>query len=122
MMIRNQAIATHFHKLSAHSDVAAEMLKVLKRLGEYEVRTNPASEAGAVYCVTNEMVFCAASGMVDTFWRLRPRDVETAIASGACPTDLGPDWVKFILFRNDWPEPDLMFWSLRAYDFARTGK
>jgi hypothetical protein len=43
------------------------------------------------------------------------------MATGAEPCGLGPEWVRIVLFRNDWPAPDLKFWALRAYDFAKTG-
>lgn len=33
-MIRNPEVERHFSKLSAHSDVAEEFLKSLKRLGD----------------------------------------------------------------------------------------
>ena len=60
--------------------------------------------------------------MYDTFWCLRPDDYKIAIATGAEPAPIGPEWVKITLFRADWPQPDLAHWALRAYDFARTGK
>ena len=60
--------------------------------------------------------------MVDTYWRLRQSDYLIAIATGAEPAPIGPDWVKIALFRTDWPRPDLAHWALKAYDFARSGK
>jgi hypothetical protein len=75
-----------------------------------------------LYAVTNDLVFCGAAGMVDTFWRLRAADFAIAIASGATPAAIGPEWVRIELFRPDWPRPDLAHWAMRAYDYARTGK
>lgn len=120
-MLENPQAATYFEPLSAHSDVTEAFFAALEGLGEYERRAG-AHEFAAPYLVTNDTVFCAAAGMSGTYWRLRPNDVEIALATGARPTDLGAEWVKIELFLADWPRPDLAHWALRAYDFARTGK
>jgi len=120
-MLQNPEAERYFEPLSAHSDVAGEFLEALKRLGEYE-RRGGSREYAAPYIVTKDVVFCAAAGMSETYWRLRPADVEIALATGAQPTDVGSGWVKVTLFRADWPKSDLAHWALRAYDFARTGK
>lgn len=120
-MLVNPEIAAHFEKLGAHSDVGTEVLAAVKRLGEYEVRGASASYT-ALYCVTKDIVFCGAAGMSCTYWRLRPSDVDIALATGGKRTNLGPEWVEITLFQPDWPKPDLAHWALRAYDFARTGK
>jgi len=119
-MLRNPEAEAFFASCSAHSDVGAEFLRSLTRLGEVEMRGN-LEHYGAPYGVTAETVFCGAAGMRDTFWRLRPADVEIAIRSGAEPAPIGPGWVQITLFRPDWPQADLAHWALRAYDFARTG-
>lgn len=119
--LENPQAEAYFEPRSAHSDVAETFLAALEGLGEYEQRAG-ARDYAAPYIVTKNIVFCAAADMSDTYWRLRPRDVEIALATGARPTDLGADWVKIALFRADWPRPDLAHWALRAYDFARTGK
>jgi hypothetical protein len=110
-----------FAPLSAHSDVASELFAAIERLGDKEVRTAPRA-FGAMTVLTEGIVFCGAAGMSDTFFRLRPADVATALATGAQRCEIGPEWVRIALFRNDWPKPDLGFWALRAYDFAKTGK
>lgn len=120
-MLLNPEIQKHFEGLSAHSDVASELYLAVKRLGEYELRGGGPNYA-AVYCVTKNIVFCGASGMGSTLWRLRPEDVEVAIATGARRTELGPEWVEVRLYQENWPKPDLPHWALRAYDYARTGK
>ena len=120
-MLRNPEAENYFSGLSAHSDVSTEVLAVLKQLGEYELRGN-LKEFRALYVVTAEIVFCGASGMHDTYWRLRPSDFKIAIATGAEPAPIGSDWVAIKLFRSDWPRPDLAHWALRAYNFARTGE
>lgn len=120
-MMLNPEIVTHFENLGVHSDVVTELLAAVKRLGEYKVHGGSA-DYSALYCVTKDIVFCAATGMGGTFWRLRPDDVEIALATGAQRTNLGPEWVEITLFQTNWPKPDLAHWALRAYDFARTGK
>jgi hypothetical protein len=120
-MLRNPDAERYFSKLSAHSDVAEELLRSLKRLGDCEVRGGGV-EYAALYAVANGLVFCAAAGMSDTYWRLRPTDVAIAVATGAKPAGAGSEWVEIALFRPDWPKPDLAHWALRAYDYARTGK
>lgn len=119
-MIRNPEAESFFSTLSAHSDVATEFLAALKRLGEYDIRHAP-GEYGAVFAVAKDIVFCGAASMNATYWRLRPKDVQTALSSGAQAVPIGGDWVVITCFRADWPNPDLPFWALRAYDFARTG-
>jgi hypothetical protein len=120
-MSANSEAEAFFGALSAHSDVADELLRSLKPLGEYEV-LHASREYGAICAVTKSTVFCGAAGMNNTYWRLRPADHKVALATGASPASIGPEWVTIELFRSDWPKPDLSFWALRAYDFARTGR
>lgn len=120
-MLRNPDAVQFFSALQAHSDVAGELLASLEKLGEFECRDSGGQYA-APYVVTAGIVFCGAAGMSETFWRLRPEDKDVAIATGAAPAPIGPEWVTITLFRSNWPKPDLSFWALRAYDYARTGK
>jgi hypothetical protein len=106
---------------SAHSDIAEELVASLKGLGEYEVKRAP-REFGAVFGVTRATIFCGAAGMDATYWRLRPRDLSVALRSGAEQASIGSEWAKILSFRSDWPRPDLPFWALRAYDYARSGE
>ena len=120
-MLQNPEAESFFRVLSVHSDVFTEWRDALKRLGEYEVR-HASENAGATFAIAKGIVFSGAAGMNCTYWRLRPRDVEVALATGAEVAPLGPGWVTIQVFRSDWPNPDLPFWALRAYDFARTGQ
>jgi hypothetical protein len=120
-MLRNPNVEKYYSELSAHSDVAEEFLKSLKRLGDCRV-SGGGNDYAALYAVTNGLVFCAAAGMSETYWRLRPSDVKIAKATGANRTAVGPEWMEVVLFRPDWPQPDIAYWALRAYDFARTGR
>jgi hypothetical protein len=117
-MARNPEAEAFFAALSAHSDVAAEFAAALAKLGQYEVRSAP-REHGARYAVTSDTVFAGAAGMASTYWRLSPEDRVIALSTGAAESELGPDWVEVRLFRNDWPNPDLRHWALRAYGYAR---
>lgn len=119
-ILQNPEVASRFEKLGAHSDVASELCSALRGLGEYEILRG-SSEYPALYVVTRDIIFCAASGMSSTYWRLRPSDVAIAAKTGACQTDIGPEWTEIRLFQTAWPKPDLRHWALRAYDFARTG-
>jgi hypothetical protein len=105
---------------SARDEVGTALLESLKPLGEYEVMGDLRNYKSP-YAVTADQVFCGAAGMADTFWRLSPKDQSIAIATGAEPADIGPEWVRITLFRPDWPKPDLAHWALKAYRFARTG-
>lgn len=121
-MLINPEAEEYFESRSAHSDISQELLAAVKRLGEYEERYARAIDFPALFLVTNNTVFCGAAGMSETYWRLRPSDVAIALKSSAELSEVGPSWVVFTLYRSDWPKPDLSHWSLRAYDFARTGK
>ena len=120
-MLRNPEAEKYFINLSAHSDVGSDFLESLKQLGEFEVRGN-LEEYKAPYGVTEEVVFCGAAGMHETFWRLRAEDYKIAIATGAEHAPIGKEWVKITLYRSGWPKVDLAHWALRAYDYARTGR
>ena len=120
-MLQNPEAEAFFLALSAHSDVAGELAASLERLGEYEIHHAP-RDYGAASVTPKNTVFCGAAAMNATYWRLRPADVEVALATGAVRASFGYDWVAIELFRSNWPKPDLPFWALRAYDFARTGQ
>ena len=116
----NPEAETWFLSRSARDEVGSALLAALKKLGDCEVR----GDLGAYrspYAVTAGIVFCGAAGMADTFWRLRDSDRTIALATGAVPADIGPEWVRIELYRKNWPAPDLAHWALRAYDYARTG-
>jgi hypothetical protein len=118
-MVRNPEAEGFFAPLSAHSDVASELAGALSKLGDYQLSSAP-REYGARFAVTAETVFCGAAGMASTYWRLSTPDREIALATGATPAPIGPDWVEITLFRSDWPKPDLRHWALCAYRHARS--
>jgi len=119
-MVSNPEAEQFFLARSARDEVGSPLIAALKPLGEYELRGELRSYKSP-YAVTANIVFCGASGMTDTFWRLRPSDREIALATGAEAAPIGPEWVRIALFRPNWPKPDLAHWALRAYNYARTG-
>jgi hypothetical protein len=119
-VLRNPEAEQFFLARSARDEVGTALIESLKRLGEYEVR-GELHVYKSPYAVTRDVVFCGAAGTSDTYWRLRPEDRQIAVACGAESTELGEEWVRVVLFRPNWPRPDLAHWALRAYDFARTG-
>ena len=120
-MLRNPEAEAYFLARGARDEVGTALLESLGKLGEVELRGD-LSHYASPYGVTNDIVFCGAAGVLDTFWRLRPSDREIAIASGANECEIGPEWVRISLFRPDWPRPDLAHWALKSYEFARTGR
>jgi len=120
-MARNPEAEAFFAPLSSHSDVAAEFFAALKKLGDYDVHVAP-REYGALFAITADTVFAGAAGMASTYWRLSAADRAIALATGATEAALGPEWVEVTLFRNDWPNPDLCHWAVRAYRHARDGR
>jgi len=107
-----------FSGCSAHGDVAEAFGRALVNLGEYELHGG-GQDYKAVYATTRGVPFGGAAGMAATHWRLAPEDRAIALRSGGEKSNIGPDWVRIILFRSDWPDPDLEHWARRAYAFAR---
>jgi hypothetical protein len=70
--------------------------------------------------ITNRVVFALAMGQGSVCFRVPAPFRETALATGAvAQPEIGRDWVRFELYRNDRPKPDIPFWTLRAYVAAR---
>jgi hypothetical protein len=112
------AVVEFFARSSAHGDLAEAFGRALGNLGEYELHGGGA-DYKAVYATTKGTVFGGATGMADTHWRLSAEDRSIASKSGGEESDLGPEWIRIVLFRSDWPEPDLAHWARRAYASAR---
>jgi hypothetical protein len=118
MLLRNPEAEEFFLDLYAHDGVGTALIESLKQLEHYELRGDLQSYR-APYAVTSDVVFCGASDMVNTYWRLAPEACAAAIASGGASVDLGPEWVKIVLFRSGQPKPDLLHWARSSYEFAR---
>jgi hypothetical protein len=117
----NPEAEAFFLSRQAHDEVGTCFRESLRKLGEYEVLGDIRS-FGAPYAVTAQVVFGGASDLSFVYYRLNARDRDIAFRTGGETTPIGPDWVRLELFRAHWPQVDLKHWSLRAYDFARTGK
>lgn len=119
--IVNPQAEQYFARQSARDEVGSAFIESLRGLGEYELRGD-LRVCRSPYAVTAGTVFGGAAGMARVYYRLREEDCAIALRCGADPAGPpGPGWVCFTLFRAGWPKPDLRHWSLRAYDFARTG-
>lgn len=72
-----------------------------------------------VALIANRRIFALGVGQRSVCYRLSPPLFAIALQTGAVAAgDIGPDWVRFDLFRPDWPAPDLPFWALKAYRAA----
>ena len=70
--------------------------------------------------VTKRTIFALGVGQQSVCYRVPGALHATALATGAVEAaNIGNDWVRFEIFRADWPAPDLSFWTLRAYAAAR---
>lgn len=106
---------------SAHPDVAAALIAAVNSLGDVQVTCPDWNACRYVATSTQGALFGFAFGMNSVAFRLAPPLQERALATGAAPLpECGPDWVSFILFRDDWPAVDLPFWARKAYLHART--
>ena len=105
---------------SCHSDVGSALLRSADKCGEW-VAFSPSFRRNLyVALVTNRSVFALGLGQGSVLYRLPERLRATALATGATQApDVGANWVRFELFRPDWPTPDLAFWTLSAYSAAR---
>jgi hypothetical protein len=105
---------------SAHSDISEKLLMSIKELGNVNVFCPDYSSYQYVAVSTDDTIFGLAIGMNIIAYRQNPILKQRALLSGAKEVkEIGNEWVSFELFRNDWPEPDLTFWALKAYVFAR---
>lgn len=119
---RNQDVAGYLahHRPSCHSDTGAALLRSAESCGEWLAFSPSFGQCRYVVLVTNRTIFALGLGQRSVCYRAPGALRATALASGAVDAlDIGVDWVRFELFRADWPAPDLPFWTLRAYAAAR---
>lgn len=108
---------------SAHDEVATALLSSTRTLGDVVTYCPDPKQFRYLVTATRGIVFGAATGMSTVSFRLDRENCQRALQSGAeAATEIGPDWVSFTLFRNDWPAPDLAFWALKAYVLARESR
>jgi hypothetical protein len=107
------------HQPSCHDDTAEALLRAAEGCGEWVAFSPSFEQYRYVALVTNRRIFALGIGQRSVCYRLPEALRTTAVQAGAVAAgEIGPAWVRFELFRADWPRPDLAFWTLRAYAFA----
>lgn len=105
---------------SCHDDTADALLRAGEGCGDWVAYSPSFEQYRYVALVTNRLIFALGIGQRSVCYRLSLALRTTALQTGAVvESEIGPDWVRFDLFRADWPRPDLAFWTLRAYACAR---
>jgi hypothetical protein len=108
------------HRPSCHSEAGDALIRSAEKCGEWFAFSPSFRQFGYVALVTNRTVFALGVGLRSVCYRVPQRLVATALATGAVEArEIGIQWVRFELFRDDWPETDLSFWTLNAYAAAR---
>jgi hypothetical protein len=122
---RNRAVLSYLsqNQLSCHSDVADMLFRSTEKCGEWLAFSPSFRQLKYVALVTNRTAFALGIGQRSICYRL-PEILRTiAFSTGATEArEIGTNWVRFELFRVDWPTPDLPFWTLRAYVATREDK
>jgi hypothetical protein len=119
---RNQDVAAYLlqHRPSCHSDTGEALLRSAQSCGEWLAFSPSFGQCRYVVLVTNRTIFGLGHGQRSVCYRVPVSLRPTALASGAVEAqDIGASWVRFELFRAEWPAPDLSFWTLKAYAAAR---
>jgi hypothetical protein len=107
---------------SCHSDTGDALLRSAEKCGDWVAFSPSFRECLYLALVTHRTVFALGLGQRSVLYRLPEWLLATALSTGAvAASEVGPKWVRFELFRPDWPQPDLAFWTLRAYVGAREG-
>jgi hypothetical protein len=118
---RSRDVAAYLaeHRPSCHSDTGDALLRSAEGCGDWVAFSPSFRQCRYVALVTNRTVFALGLGQRSVCYRIPGRLRATALATGAVGAgEIGPDWVRFELFRADWPTPDLPFWTLRAHAAA----
>ena len=117
---QNQVVLAHLHPLSAHSDVVEALMKAVEPLGDLQTFCPDPHQFRYVVVSTRNVVFGFAAGMNTVAFRLDERFKHRALITGGVALQAcGPEWVDFVIFRDDWPKVDLEFWARKAYVFVR---
>jgi hypothetical protein len=119
---RNADVAAYLTEVrpSCHSDPGDALIRSAERCGEWVAFSPSFQQYRYVALVTNRTIFALGLGQRSVLYRLPPPAHAIALATGAVEaSEIGPEWVRFELFRIDWPAPDLPFWTLSAYAAAR---
>jgi len=110
------------HRPSCHSDVGDALIRSAVKCGEWVAYSPSFRNCLYVALLTSRRIFALGLGQRLVCYRLPQKLYTIALQTGATEApELGPDWVRFELFRADWPTPDLPFWTLGAYAAVREG-
>ena len=116
----NKPVLNFIQDYSAHSDVTEALLLAVKPLGDTQYYCPDISHYRYLVVFTNNIIFGFAIGMNTVAFRLNTPFNQRAVVAGGNPLpQLSDEWVSFDLFRDDWPETDLLFWARKAYVYAR---
>jgi mannose-6-phosphate isomerase-like protein (cupin superfamily) len=108
------------HRPSCHSDTGSALMEAAEACGEWIAFSPSFAQCRYVALITRRRIFALGLGQREACFRLPGALRETAQATGATPApEIGADWARFFLFEAGRPEPDLRFWTLRAYAAAR---
>jgi hypothetical protein len=119
---RNRDVVRYLseHRPSCHSDTGDALIRAAESCGEWVAYSPSFQQCRYVALVTNKRVFALGIGQRSVCYRLPDKFHTIARQTGATGAgEIGTSWVRFDLFRADWPTPDLSFWTLRAYATAR---
>jgi hypothetical protein len=118
---QNRVVLAYLEHLSAHSDVADQLIKAVEPLGDVQTFCPNPREYRYVVVSTKNVAFGFARGMTSVAFRLDQVLKKRALMTGgvALP-ECGPEWIDFVVFpAADWPKVDLQFWARKAYAFVR---
>lgn len=116
----NRPVLAHLADQSAHSDIASVLADAVQPLGDVQLFCPDSARYRYVVASTRNVIFGFASGMDVLAFRLDEKLLARALVTGGvAQRECGPGWVRFVLFRNDWPKVDAEFWARKAYVHAR---
>ncbi|MGD9175249.1 MAG: hypothetical protein PVF29_13875 [Desulfobacterales bacterium] len=116
----NGEVLKYLGDSSAHSDIRVALEGAVEPLGDVQTYCPNISEFSYIVVSTNNIIFGFAQGMNMIAFRLDATFKSRAIETGGKGlSEVGPDWVFFNPYRDDWPAVDLVFWARKAYVIAR---
>ena len=116
----NVKVLKYLGDSSAHSDIREALEGAVEPLGDVQTYCPNLSEFKYIVVSTNNIIFGFAQGMNMIAFRLDATFKSRAIETGGKGlSEIGPNWVFFNPYRDDWPAVDLAFWARKAYVIAR---
>ena len=116
----NVEVLNYLGDSSAHSDIREALEGAVEPLGDVQTYCPNISEYKYVVVCTSNIIFGYAQGMNMIAFRLDATFKSRAIETGGKGlSEVGPGWVFFNPYRDDWPAVDLAFWARKAYVIAR---